>query len=452
MTNDLASDSTQTPSRHLWPVLLWTAQIAIPLKLIHDFRETIPAVGHAATAVMLLIVAASLWPVSRRLIDRRSKQLALAWCSALLTCVLLEATLSTFYANNIIELFTSKTSMMVYEQSAQTVLFDPVRGYRLAETPARFMRFTESKPEYVGTLRGNAQGFPDRDDFTAKKGNLNNRRFAVFGDSFTAAQFIEINWPDRVEELAKGKGVDIELYNVSVDGGGLINWWSVIAKHLDPEGYEFDGVIFAVYPGDLSRRLIVSDHSTGQPLLGRVSSWDPSKLPATLNEAMPFMEPRGVIVNSSLFESILNGTSRHSRKWLPYLTTNYNLWIEDLQTAHRMSVVERRLEDHPSRKYYFDAIRDYAAARRLPVMVVHVPKKHLATSDDGNEGIPRDAERFAETLLAELIDGTLAFRDLDQKSLASCWFDFDPHWTQTGSDAFAKYMADVLATWPANDK
>ncbi|MDA0834052.1 MAG: hypothetical protein O2955_19980 [Planctomycetota bacterium] len=447
-TNSLATASASAPPRHTWPLLLWMAQIAIPVKLIDDFHESVPAVSHVATVAIVVLSVTALWQVSRRLIDRYRKQLLLAWCSTLLTFALLEGVLSTLYANDFIELFTSKTSMMVYEQSEKSLLFDPIRGYRLTETPARFMRFTVSQPEYVGTLRGNAQGFPDRDDFTTKKTDPHRRRFAVLGDSFTAAQFIERNWPDRVEELLQGQGVDVELFNFSVDGGGLMNWWSVITRYLELEDYEFDGLIFAVYPGDLSRRFIVGDHSTGQPQMGRVKSWNSEKLPSTLKDAKRYMDSHGVIVNSYQFDSILDGTSQQSRVWIPYLTTNYNLWVDDLRTAQRVRVVEQRLEDHPVRKAYYDAMRSYAEARRLPVMVVHVPEKMTAAEQQHHDELPRDTVRFAEALSATVVDGTTPFRDLDPSTLDACWFGFDPHWTQTGSDTFAEYMVEVLADWP----
>jgi len=90
--------------------------------------------------------------------------------------------------------------------------------------------------EYVGHIRGNNQGFPDRDDFHPRRERADGARLAVMGDSFTSAQFIEMNWPDRVEERFAASGGRITLMNFAVDGAGLANWWSIPSGIIEPDG------------------------------------------------------------------------------------------------------------------------------------------------------------------------------------------------------------------------
>jgi hypothetical protein len=171
----------------------------------------------------------------------------------------------------------------IYEDSGRTIRFDPIRGYRLSSTPSRFARISHGEVEYVGHIRGNNQGFPDRDDFHPRRERADGARLAVMGDSFTSAQFIEMNWPDRVEERIAASGGRITLMNFAVDGAGLANWWSILRGIIEPEAYELDGIIFACYWGDLRRPFTFADHTVGtRANLTRLRTDDPKVRPRSL--------------------------------------------------------------------------------------------------------------------------------------------------------------------------
>ena len=138
----------------------------------------------------------------------------------------------------------------IFEESNKTFHFDPVLGYRLTQTPCRTARIDNGELEYLGTLRGNKQGFPDANDFTEKKSSKEIKRYLVLGDSYSAAQYIQMNWPGYVEKHDPSH--TLQLYNLSTDGGGLGNWWSNLIRFVGQQGYEFDGVIFAVWGDDLA--------------------------------------------------------------------------------------------------------------------------------------------------------------------------------------------------------
>jgi hypothetical protein len=121
------------------------------------------------------------------------------------------------------------TSLWLFEDSGRTLRFDPIHGYRLTGTPSRFLRKTNGLLEYVGTVRGNSEGFADRDDFGPKRSRAGVPRIAVFGDSFTAGQNLGQNWPDRAEDVARERGRPVELLNFAVSGGGACQ----LVEHLD---------------------------------------------------------------------------------------------------------------------------------------------------------------------------------------------------------------------------
>jgi hypothetical protein len=200
------------------------------------------------------------------------------------------------------------TTLWLYEDSGRTVQFDPIRGYRLTRTPSRFLRATDGRLEYVGTIRGNSQGFPDRDDFGPKRTTEGVPRIAVFGDSFTDGQNLGQNWPDRAEDLAREAGKPVELLNFALSGAGLANWWSILTKLVVAEDYEIDGLIFVVFAGDLRRNFTVSDHRSRAPLFGRAPSWDPNTYPASLDAARSFLNEQDfAILSPAEFERAVQG-------------------------------------------------------------------------------------------------------------------------------------------------
>src|SRR5262245_34356320 len=82
------------------------------------------------------------------------------------------------------------TSFWLFEDSGRTFQFDSIRGCRLTTTPSRFLRRTNGMLECVGTARGNSEGFADRDEFGPKRTKIGVPRIAVFGDSFTAGEYL----------------------------------------------------------------------------------------------------------------------------------------------------------------------------------------------------------------------------------------------------------------------
>ena len=115
------------------------------------------------------------------------------------------------------------TSLFLFDESSKTVHFDSIRGYMLTKQPSRWTRITNGTVEFVGWMKGNSQGFPSRTDFGPARPDGSTRRIAVLGDSFSAAEYLDTNWPDRTQALAEASGEKLQLLNFSLDGIGLAN-------------------------------------------------------------------------------------------------------------------------------------------------------------------------------------------------------------------------------------
>jgi len=77
------------------------------------------------------------------------------------------------------------------------------------------------------------------------------------------------------------------------------------------------------------------------------------------------------------------------------------------------------------------------------LLILTVPSREESAADRG----PSPAVlAFSTALRAPVHGGVAAFRD--HESPSACWIRGEGHFTQTGSDAFGAWAADVLAALP----
>jgi len=330
--------------------------------------------------------------------------------------------------------------------------FDPIRGYWLSPIGAKVACFEDRGFVEFDSFRGNNHGFPDRDDFTVERLNPKTTRIAVLGDSFSAAQFLNMNWPDRAEDLAGQRGLDIQLLNFSIDGGGLANWWSVLTRFIERENFHLDGIIFAVFEDDLKRKFHWRDDGFDaaegddiQVLMGRSSAWDPTTYPKRPDVWSAKSIHRVVILQPQEFRQVI------TEKQPPTIRRPFRLFILSQASRHlryffrprpSLEIKSPAGKTLRTRDDLVSDMRRYLKARSLPAMVVYVP--HDLEKGSG----VMDARRFASALKARVIDGSAPFREGGPESLAELTIGPDGHWSQKGSDMFAKYMVEVLKEWP----
>ncbi len=188
--------------------------------------------------------------------------------------------------------------------------FDAVSGFRLRPGPFYETRITRGEPEYIGLYKPNSLGFQSS-EFMAQRQD-GRRRIAVFGDSFSQADYLARNWPAYVEAESFAEGKPLQLLNFSLGGTGLANWWSIL-EHM-ARGYELDGVVFAVFEENLYRTFTITHSEGSKWWLARVPSWDPARYPKTLDEAMKVM---GLVGADFYFTDTPGFFRALSGEWLP---------------------------------------------------------------------------------------------------------------------------------------
>jgi len=374
--------------------------------------------------------------LSRRLLRRRRalhEGLALACASAILCYGLAEAAAS-FYAWR----KADSSSCFLFENSQRTVRFDPVLGFKLSRTPSRYARLVFGRPEYSGILRGNSLGLPDRDDFGPKRSSPGEYRVAVFGDSFTSAQYLKKNWPDAAEDLAARSGRPVKFLNFSVAGAGLANWRSAIRGLLEPGGFQLNAVVFAVYNDDLFRKFTFADHSLHlEHRLGRCASWSPEACPATAAEADRLLASPGPRVATAADFDLALRTGVCPAGSPPALF-RAELTARAERLYRRLTGAERRPPpSDPQRLSLMDDIARYVKDNDLKAHVFFLPEKDLFCAPSGRRTpLVADAMAFAERLGATFTDARV-MPGPEKEDCSRFFFAYDGHWNQHGSDRFA---------------
>jgi hypothetical protein len=323
----------------------------------------------------------------------------------------------------------------IFEESRETYAIDLDLGYRVKKS-ARVARITEGAVDYVGEVYGNNESFPDRDDFGPRTPGV--PRLGILGDSFTAGFMVGTNWPDRVEEAARAEGAPIEALNMATDGGGLANWHAIATRHLPRAGYELDGLVLAVWPGDLHRRLIYMDHSQGgRARLAFAPSWDPASRPTTTEAVGTLLTERdGWIVSGEEFSQALRGeVCPRAFEFKMLGALGRALRRPEAPTEQEAQARERVIEE-------------LRRAAGLPMLVIRVPTSS-GLCDPALWAREQDTVKaFADSIGADYLDGTDPFRGMTPERVASEWVpNGDAHWNQRGSDRFAAWALPRLREW-----
>ena len=146
------------------------------------------------------------------------------------------------------------------------VTFDPVLSYRW-NPGFRVVRVANGEIVFDTRAKINNEGFHCSFDYHREKKGGRTFRFIVLGDSFTNDLAVNEAWPETLHYLLQSRaehGIDIEVFGMPTDGGGLPNWYTTLKEYLLPH-FEFDGLIIADWGDDLARRWVVS-HSDNESM------------------------------------------------------------------------------------------------------------------------------------------------------------------------------------------
>lgn len=350
-------------------------------------------------------------------------------------------------------------------------VYDPVCGYRWIPGETRTAKIVEGTLVFDQLFSPNKQGFLSPDDFKPEKSDSSVFRYIVFGDSFTAAEFLETPWPHEVQDyINRHYGGSIELYSFAIDGGGLVNWHQTFLKEVLPH-YDFDGVILAIFGNDLDRKFFAMHH-TDSLMYNQYFDSPPASLDVLEQSYLDSMHQTAVFYSDNQIDSILLARLQANRKkgvsfekpdfyfskrLLKLAYTMQHLWKKkqfEKQYFSKKSYLDSLYQDDfvqqliaPDKMGLIQEIADSCHARNAGLIFTVLPYKEAIR--DGETGdfhsISLETMGLAEHFGGSFFDGESIFYGLEADTLDACFLPYDVHWSQKGSSRFARKFAAFLA-------
>ena len=225
---------------------------------------------------------------------------------------------------------------------------------------------------------------------------------------------------------------------------------------IDAKDYELDGVVFAVFRGDLRRGFTMADDRSffNAPggyacmAVGRIPI-ESTQIPATLEEARPFFSPvfDAPIVTTDVLDQILKQRPRTQRSLQPVLSRLCWHEINRVFGTTELDIPDEVTDPTkfpPHIRRHLEVIRNYLETHRLRALVIDVPSRDRLLDRQPPSG---ESRAFAEFIGANFIDGSEAFDGLSAEEIRDHWLRYDGHWAQSGSDRFARHFTGVISDW-----
>lgn len=326
--------------------------------------------------------------------------------------------------------------------------FDKVRGYRWAGDSCRVVRVVKGTVAYDQEFNINNQGWVSHYDYFFKKKALDVKRYLVFGDSFTAAIFLEKNWPQRVQQLLSSSKIKYpyEIYSFGVDGGGLSNWHETFFKEII-NNYEFDGIVIAAYLDSLYRDFAIMHMTEVSVKFKRFKSIPKDKDDFKKNYMNTMSGNYQVLAKDDVDRKIKKYTKAI------VLFKPFSLYVVNLFTRFRDGITMRKNEEGHTGftkqqlpEVQMDKLKqmvDWCKKNNKEVIFASIPSLS-GLLEAKKEVYYEEIKSIAEEFDVLYFDGFKAFGNLSSEEIKGHWFKLDGHWNQKGSDRFARYFAQYI--------
>lgn len=345
---------------------------------------------------------------------------------------------------------------------------DSIRGMRFYENgKAHYYYFADTCCEIDFKMHVNNRGYASKTDYHFKKKTA--KRYLVFGDSFSAGLIMDTTWVDYVNLLCVENNLPVELYNFSIDGGGMANWCNIYKHEIDT-AYEFDGIILAPYIDNLNRLFITWWYDADcikAAYLPTPKDFDRKNEFASCayqhytedsfahykhdymercrqQQAEPF-----ILTPSFLSGSLIWGDpyERGQKKY-------YNQYIEDGAPLAFEALKQRY---NPANLSCLDSMVKSIHEKKAELLIAVIPDLYVVQRKINEPSFKalyeQDLEKVAEHYSARLFNGNNAFALLHTESLRKLWLKGDLYWNQAGAKFFAqKYYIYLLELYYADKK
>jgi hypothetical protein len=341
--------------------------------------------------------------------------------------------------------------------SAPPVAFDHVMGYRWRQGPIRVIRVIKGELIFDNTFSGNNYGYKCPYDFVPKKPSTRTFRFLALGDSFTNGLYMQTPWPQRLEQLLRSRSerwLNVEVYPIPIDGGGLVNWHSLFFNQILPD-FEFDGLIIASWYENLGRKFIILDSDETGVFFHSCANEERPKSQVEFREIRSGMRKISEVICDVEIRQIVKRIKSASRPAKVTVDDYCQEW--GISSAHIPSGSEfssnslsipysaRHLAvSTPMLADIVDACRD----RQVPVIFCAVPTRQGLLRIKRENCTLRhraESEYLCKRFGMHYFDGYSIFDGISPEAIVDLyWLKYDGHWGVAASDLFALRLAEWI--------
>jgi hypothetical protein len=357
------------------------------------------------------------------------------------------------------------------------VRYDSVCGYRPIAGTARYISISNGEAEIDHTTTANSSNWFSEREYHYKKKSKRIKRYMVLGDSFSAGVVVATTWIDQVQQMLTRSGNDsVELYNFSVDGSGIQNWYQIFFKELVPK-YEFDGLIIAPSAEkdgvpDFDRKFIIAQSMTTKSYLSMIditAQRPPQEFPTQnaipvsttySSEELDRIKAHYVSPSESSYRfrvyppdlnflAILCGVSDGVNKWILF-SKNFAAYNKPFENYYKLSSDTYQMAYFDSRyryAYMLKEILNYCQQSNKKIIIAGIPDYEQSLEYIRREKcIYRNELKFlAGHYSAAYFDGFDIFHDQNETFVKSCYYKNDRHWNEKGATLFAKTFTQTIA-------
>lgn len=357
------------------------------------------------------------------------------------------------------------------------VKYDSLCGYKPVPGVYRHISIINGQVEFDHNRVANEQGWYSKRNYTKRKGD--KKRYIVLGDSYSGGMAISETWVDMVNDLSIQSGNDsIELYNFSLEGAGLVNWYRIFYYEIIPN-YEFDGVIFASSSEkdgvpDLDRQFIVANSFSDISCMAVIDLREDS-IPHNF-ESVDYI-PMSPICSGAQLDEIKDryergavfGTLHFYPPDLYFIKSINNVFSVGnklLEMGKKMDKYQKKQEryemlvDRPYQQSYFVnyysnlellySMWEYGKKNNKELIWVTIPDYEHALEfiNDKDVIYRKEAEFMAKEYEIAWFDGYQLFMGKDEAFVKKSYYEFDKHWNASTAKIFAEHFYLFLS----NDK
>lgn len=356
--------------------------------------------------------------------------------------------------------------------------YDPIRGFRWNPGEHRITKIVNDVVIYDQFFEINNAGIYASQDYLPAKKDSTTLRYLVFGDSFTAAEFLENPWHEQVNRMAAEQGAGFELYAFGVNGGGLVNWHRTFFLELKDQ-YDYDGIIFAIFGNDLERDFFVMHHTDTDGLTGYLDTV-PGSAAELLSDLGDELQPYAPFKPDEVIDrEIADVRQKEARSFdfrpgcyvakaiisLPFIVIQrrqfdqfmrpllapvseipeYEDFIQD--TEHKTPEYEDLIQDLELKHLQLlDTILEHCQTDQKSIIISTLPYKDALPYQRNNMELITytHAKTLANQYGATYIDASKIYESMTPKAAEADFLPYDIHWNQQGSDRFAELIFNAL--------